>query len=555
MENIQCPIPGYENLADEFGTLISTYPPPFIYIQDTQALRTTLNAIDALLRDLSNLPASSTNPSKIYYSRVDCVASFTSRLFYEAVINTLVGWEPSWEDGCANWSAEGAVGGKWNESMDMFLHGLRAAASTCGSRIKSQSDYDVRFVIVVERAERLKESLPEIIVPLTRLSELSRIDLSVVFISQVGWEDIRPPLGASPDPYYIDIQAPSKESLYPHPLVQHSLTPLTPYHPALESLYSHFVTTLCDVCFPFTHDPNELQYITAARWPGFCKPLLDEHKRRQRKPENEDTDVDMDVDPEDEDREVLHDRGMDFLFQPSTDTRMRLNKLFNPTLSNALEALLPRLSNAADWAKKNEPPPDLLSLPPGQAHLGQSQASKDSSAAAEATSMRFLPRMSKFILLASFVASTNPAKSDIRIFGRGLDEKKRKRRRAAPKMSAKKKSAGPSKVSQRLLGPTSFPLDRMLAILGALLEENEAEWKLPSPQFTIPGEETDMDISRVGIYASVMELTSMRLLHRASPPDRLDGPPQFKCVISHDMALVLAKQLDVALNDLLWDPM
>lgn len=157
--------------------------------------------------------------------------------------------------------------------------------------------------------------------------------------------------------------------------------------------------------------------------------------------------MEMDVDPEDE--EQLHDRDLDFLSLPiTTDTRMRLNRLFNPTLANALGSLLPRLSNAADWAKENEPPPDLLSLPPGQVHLGQSQSDKDSSAATEAmTSMRSLPKMSKFLLLASFLASTNPAKSDIRIFGRGLDEKKRKRRRAVPRTGGKAKSGGPSKVS------------------------------------------------------------------------------------------------------------
>lgn len=211
MDGIECPFPGYENFTDEFGTLISTYPPPFIYIQDIQALRTTLNTVDALLRDLSNLPASSANSSKIYYARVDCIACFTSRLFYEAVINTLVAWEPDWEDGCANWSAEGAVGAKWNENMDMFLHGLTAAHQyLCWqngigiSQSQSQSDdrkgreqgkgkkkaqeesegnYDnVRFVIVVERAERLKESLPELIVPLTRLAELVRCHSSFVII-------------------------------------------------------------------------------------------------------------------------------------------------------------------------------------------------------------------------------------------------------------------------------------------------------------------------------------------------------------------------------------
>jgi len=40
------------------------------------------------------------------------------------------------------------------------------------------------------------------------------------------------------------------------------------------------------------------------------------------------------------------------------------------------------------------------------------------------TGMLALPRTSQFILVAA-LASTNPAKSDLWMFGRGLDEKKR----------------------------------------------------------------------------------------------------------------------------------
>lgn len=47
---------------------------------------------------------------------------------------------------------------------------------------------DVRLVILVEQAERLKETLPDLVVPLTRLAEL-----------------VRASLGAAPDPYFIDI--------------------------------------------------------------------------------------------------------------------------------------------------------------------------------------------------------------------------------------------------------------------------------------------------------------------------------------------------------------
>lgn len=128
-------------------------------------------------------------------------------------------------------------------------------------------------------------------------------------------------------------------------------------------------------------------------------------------------------------------------------------------------------------------------------------------------------------------------------------------------------------VPQRLLGPTPFPLDRLIAMLGALLEENDVDDRPPAPEFKIPGEYTDMEIRRVGVYASVrsffstprynrqstlsvqiMELTSMRLLHRTSPADKLDGPPMFKCGVSYDVALTLARDLGVPLNDLMWDP-
>ena len=61
----------------------------------------------------------------------------------------------------------------------------------------------------------------------------------------------------------------------------------------------------------------------------------------------------------------------------------------------------------------------------------------------------------------------------------------------------------PWQIPQRLLGPLAFPLDRLLAILGVLLEENDADARPPAPQFAVPGEYTDVEISRVAVYAQV----------------------------------------------------
>jgi origin recognition complex subunit 5 len=43
----------------------------------------------------------------------------------------------------------------------------------------------------------------------------------------------------------------------------------------------------------------------------------------------------------------------------------------------------------------------------------------------------------------------------------------------------------------------------MIAILGALLEGNDIDGRLIPPQFSIPGEFTDMEINRIGVFSAV----------------------------------------------------
>ena len=52
----------------------------------------------------------------------------------------------------------------------------------------------------------------------------------------------------------------------------------------------------------------------------------------------------------------------------------------------------------------------------------------------------------------------------------------------------------------------------------------------------------------------VKELTTMHLLHRTSPPDRVEMTPVFKCGIGYDAALTLARDVGIPLNDLMWEP-
>ena len=52
-----------------------------------------------------------------------------------------------------------------------------------------------------------------------------------------------------------------------------------------------------------------------------------------------------------------------------------------------------------------------------------------------------------------------------------------------------------------MLGPLAFPLDRLLAILGILLEENDAEVRPPMPEYnSVPGSYTEAEILQAERY-------------------------------------------------------
>lgn len=195
-------------------------------------------------------------------------------------------------------------------------------------------------------------------------------------------------------------------SLYPQSPTVHENNNISPdtYHPELKQLYIHFLDTLYSICSPFTTDPDELAYIAAARWPGFVKPLLDGRRQLLEAGHSED----------------------EVGFQVDLEPRLQLIRLFNPTMTDALKSLYPRHMSALEWARTNMPPEDILTQDQARSRSKASQANNSESLNPYLS--QSLSRMAKFILVAAFLASTNPAKSDLRMFGRGPDERKKRRR-------------------------------------------------------------------------------------------------------------------------------
>ena len=155
------------------------------------------------------------------------------RLVFDRILVGLAGWKAKWDEGvgCVPFG-----GLRYNTDLGAFVEGgpgVRAVAKALrmGKEKVSDGDTGLRMVIVLERAEDLR--VKELMVPLARLAELVRwstYDLraavcvlrfgfplksgepvTTLFISEVSWFDIRPPLAAAPDPFLIDVPILSKQ--------------------------------------------------------------------------------------------------------------------------------------------------------------------------------------------------------------------------------------------------------------------------------------------------------------------------------------------------------
>ncbi|KAJ4370024.1 hypothetical protein N0V83_005788 [Neocucurbitaria cava] len=94
-----------------------------------------------------------------------------------------------------------------------------------------------------------------------------------------------------------------------------------------------------------------------------------------------------------------------------------------------------------------------------------------------ATTVHDLPYYTTHLLIAAYLASYNPPRTDVTYFMKHTDKRKNKRRApSAASFSTTSKRTPNSKVrkiSRHLLTPSPFPLDRLLAIFRALLGGDE----------------------------------------------------------------------------------
>ena len=174
-------------------------------------------------------------------------------------------------------------------------------------------------------------------------------------------------------------------------------------------------------------------------------------------------------------------------------TKTQTSKLFGLVQSHikdALHSLYLREISTLEWEKRHSLGDESLVHPTG------------------ALRMFDLPFYTKFILIASFLASYNPPRLDQRFFGKGREDKKQR-------ITKKGSVNNGSKLRQQLLGPKAFLVERMLAIFYSIID--------------------DQVDAGFNVHSQISTLVSLRLLVRATQLDNLDAA---KCKCNASFAFV-----------------
>jgi origin recognition complex subunit 5 len=155
--------PGREPLASTLFSFWSTSPPPCIHICDPTTAQGTERMIPELLKAANQVP----DTPQLFSVQMDATECITPKLLFDRILNGLADWTPSWEDGAQSWAS--TSGERHSHSLDAFVHGLRALYQ---EKLGVGSQQQANVIIVISFAERLKETVPTLINPLTRLADL-----------------------------------------------------------------------------------------------------------------------------------------------------------------------------------------------------------------------------------------------------------------------------------------------------------------------------------------------------------------------------------------------
>ncbi|XP_075414631.1 origin recognition complex subunit 5 isoform X2 [Tenrec ecaudatus] len=301
---------------------------------------------------------------------------------------------------------------------------------------------DQTVYIVLDKAEYLRDMEANLLPGFLRLQELTDRNVTVLFLSEIVWEKFRPNAGCF-EPFVL---------YFPDYSIGNLQKILSHDHPPEHSadFYAAYINILLGVFYTVCRDLKELRHLAVLNFPKYCEPVVKGEASER-------------------------------------DTR-KLWRNIEPHLKKAMQTVYLREISSSQWEKiqKDDIDPGQLKGLSAYTHVE-------------------LPYYSKFILIAAYLASYNPTRTDKRFF---------------------------LKTSNHLLGPKSFPLDRLLAILYSIVDSRVAP--------------------TANIFSQITSLVTLQLLALVGHDDQLDGP-KYKCTVSLDFIRAIARTVNFDIIKYLYD--
>lgn len=313
--------------------------------------------------------------------------------------------------------------------------------------------------IIMEKAEMLRDADTNLLPALLRLQELVEDNVTVILLSEIVWDKFRPNTGCF-EPLLLHFPDYSKGEL------QQILS--KDRHPSYSAeFYSSYINILLGVFYSVCRDLRELRHLAALNFSKFCEPL-EEGKVKE------------------------------------SDTH-KLWRNIEPHLKKAMQTVYLREVSSLQWEQMQE--------------MEEKEAGAVRGLSAH-THVE-LPYYSKFLLIAAYLASYNPARTDKRFFLKHHGKIK--------KTNFLKKN---EKTSNHLLGPKPFALDRMLAIFYSVVDSRVAP--------------------TASIFSQISSLVTLQLLNQVSHDDQLVAP-KYKCAVSMDFICAISRTVNFDIVKYLYD--
>ncbi|KAG0139538.1 hypothetical protein CROQUDRAFT_101391 [Cronartium quercuum f. sp. fusiforme G11] len=480
----------------------------------------------------------------------------------------------------------GILSGKKNDSFDAFCDGLRTISKIRYTNNRGQQSlftHRPKFIII-NQAARLREWKEfNLISALSRLPEISRSSVHTIFLSHLPWNKVRPRYGAT-EPTIISIPKLSDQDLIkilisegPPPINESSnaetvnqVDPTPAFEPFVTFIVSAFQAQTSSDLFELStlvsrlwttwtkrvrdgeFSPNdtaklillnrsmieaEQQQFGCPVWhvPDFLQ-KEDSSSEPLAKPTNS---IDRSFEENLSQEELISHNSSNI---PSSSSLSSLNLLKSPT--KFIENPNVRINSPFTTPSKpkhylnifysdSRTPSNQINLTPSKPYNPKNGPPMTERQKPKDTISLSLTISSRYLLIASYITSYNPIKSDIKLFIT-FDEnnqKKKVRKLNKPKIGEDIKV----RERQELLGPKPFTLNRLMAIFHSITNQE------------------GLNFHQIDILQQVGTLIQSKLINRVGTKLEKLESIKLVCGVSEPIVQSLCKSLGFDLRSRLWE--